>query len=155
MVSVVLGVILVPLVGKMADSIDPRCILPTAFLTRVLAIAAFCFIGSPASFYAYGVSVLLVLGTVMENVTVDVILLRNADKQIRGVIYGFAIACGYLGQMFFAAAGGILFDRVGPYWPFILVGALDLAFAMLCMLLSCCGVIVNDLKDQSAKEQEN
>lgn len=97
MVSVVLGVLLVPLVGKLADTADPRCILPTAFIARAFAVAMFCFIKSPATFYSYAVSILLVLGTVLENVTVDVILLRNADKQIRGVIYGFAIACGYLG----------------------------------------------------------
>lgn len=42
-------------------------------------------------------SVFLVVGTVMENVIIDVILLRNADKQIRGIIYGIAVASGYLG----------------------------------------------------------
>lgn len=97
MVSVVLGVLLVPLVGKLADVIDPRCILPTAFLGRCGAIVMFLFVEDPSGLYSYVVSVLLVLGTVMENVTVDVILLRNADKQIRGVIYGIAISAGYLG----------------------------------------------------------
>ena len=80
MVSVVLGVLLVPIVGRLADTIDPRCILPTSFLSRAMAVVMFCYIKSPATLYSYFVSVLLVLGTVLENVTVDVILLRNADK---------------------------------------------------------------------------
>ena len=110
-VSVVLGLLLVPVVGRVADLIDPRILLPSCFSVRALAIVAFMYIQKPNSIYSYGVSVLLVLGTVMENVTVDVVLMRNADKQIRGVIYGIAVASGYVGQMIFSAAAGILFDR--------------------------------------------
>lgn len=95
--SVVLGLLLVPVVGKMADLLDPRIMMPCAFLTRALGVVAFMYIKTPNSIYSYCVSVLLVLGTVMENVTNDVVLLRNADKQIRGVIYGMAVACGYVG----------------------------------------------------------
>jgi hypothetical protein len=57
----------------------------------------FLFIEKPNSYFSYIVSVLLVLGTVMENVTVDCLLLRNAEKEIRGVIYGAATSCGFIG----------------------------------------------------------
>jgi MFS-type transporter involved in bile tolerance (Atg22 family) len=97
MVSVVLGVLLVPLVGKMADTLDPRVMLPCSFAARASAIVLFCFIKDPSTIYSYCVSVCLVLGTVLENVTIDVVLLRNADTQIRGILYGIAVASGYFG----------------------------------------------------------
>jgi MFS-type transporter involved in bile tolerance (Atg22 family) len=80
MVSVVFGMLLVPLVGKMADTIDPRFMMPFAFMCRAGAIVLFCFIKDPSNIYSYCVSVCLVLGTVLENITIDVVLLRNADK---------------------------------------------------------------------------
>lgn len=80
MVSVVLGVLFTPIVGKLADRINPQFMLPVSFMARFLAIVCFMFVKDPSSAYGYVVSVLLVLGTVMESVTVDVFLLRNADK---------------------------------------------------------------------------
>lgn len=55
-------------------------------------------------------------------------------------------AFGYIGMLIFSIVGGILFDRIGPYTPFLFVGALDAAFFILSSLLACCGVIKNDLK---------
>lgn len=80
--------------------------------------------------------------------------LRNADKEIRGVINGTAVAFGYAGQLILCVVGGWLFDNVGPKSPFILVGALDLVFATASLILGCTGVIYNDirLREQQAKE---
>jgi len=97
MVSVVFGVLLVPVCGKIADTCNPQYVLPIAFFSRTISISLFWFIVSPSGYYSYAVSVLLVLCTVMENVTVDCLLLRNADREIRGVIYGAATSCGYIG----------------------------------------------------------
>ena len=52
---------------------------------------------------------------------------------------------GYIGQLIFSIVGGILFDRFGPKVPFYFVGCLDLAFALVCLFLACCGTIVNDV----------
>lgn len=109
-VSVVLGVCMVPLVGKAVDACNPKWVLPFGFFCRFGAIVMFMFIKSPSGIYSYCVSVLLVLCTVIENVTVDSLILRNADKEIRGVIYGAGSACGYFGMLVFSLVGGILFD---------------------------------------------
>ena len=42
--------------------------------------------------------------------------------------------------------GGWLFDNVGPKSPFILVGGLDLIFAVMSLILGCTGVIFNDIR---------
>jgi MFS family permease len=145
-VSVVLGLLIVPIAGKLADKYNPQVILPIAFFVRFCSIVMFMFIDNPKTYYAFGVSVFVVVGTAMENVTVDCLLLRNADKEIRGVIFGVGTACGYVGMLIFSIVGGILFDRIGPYTPFLLVGCLDATFFVFSVLLACCGVIKNDLK---------
>jgi MFS-type transporter involved in bile tolerance (Atg22 family) len=109
-VSVVLGVCMVPLVGKAVDAFNPKLVLPFGFFCRAGAIIMFMFIKTPSGIYSYCVSVLMVLCTVIENVTVDSLILRNADKEIRGVIYGAGSACGYFGMLVFSLVGGILFD---------------------------------------------
>ena len=68
----------------------------------------FYFIKNPKTLYSFAVSVFVVVGTAMENVTVDCLLLRNANKEIRGVILGFGTACGYIGMLIFSIVGGIL-----------------------------------------------
>lgn len=54
--------------------------------------------------------------------------------------------------MFFSAAAGILYDRAGPKWPFILVGISDASFAVFCILMALCGVIRNDIKERKELE---
>lgn len=146
--SVVLGVILSLGVGKIVDEFNPQVILPLAFFFRMGAIIMFCFIHDPSSYYSYGVSVVLVTGTVFETLTTDSLLLRLADERIRGLIYSTGHSFGSLGILIFSLGGGILFDRYGPYMPFMLVGALDFLFAVLASLLACCGVVKNDIKER-------
>ena len=47
--------------------------------------------------------------------------------------------------MIFSISGGVLFDSVGPYAPFMMVGILDLSFAILAILCACCGALKNDI----------
>ncbi len=110
------------------------------------------FITDPSHWYAYAVGVALVLGSCMESITVDVLLFRTADTQIRGSLYGISVASGYVGQMIFVFCGGLLFDNVGPYWPFVLVGCFDVTFGLLAIVLSLCGVIKNDIEEKKKED---
>jgi len=85
------------------------------------------------------------LGTMMENMTVDCLLLRKADPKIRGVLNGTAVAVGYSGLFFYSIVGGLLFDHYGPYSPFILIAVFDLLFAIVLGVAAYFGVIYNDL----------
>ena len=80
--------------------------------------------------------------------------MRNAEKEIRGVVYGTAVAMGYGGQFILCLAGGWLFDNVGPKTPFYFVGILDITFAIFVVILSCCGVIENDIELRKKKVEE-
>ena len=141
MVSVVCGVAFVPIVGKLADNVNPQIMLPTACLVRMSSCVGFYFIDDPTSYFAYFISIMLVLGTLMEGVCNDAVLFRNADREIRGVIFGTSTAFGFTGQFVFSLVGGYLYDEVGPKWPFMLVGACDLTLFVITALLGCFGVI--------------
>lgn len=78
--SVICGVAFVPLVGKLADRVNPQITVPLSFFVRFLSIVGFYFIKNPAGWYAYLISSVLVLGTLMETVTIDAVLFRNADR---------------------------------------------------------------------------
>lgn len=80
--------------------------------------------------------------------------MRNAEREIRGVIIGTSIAFGYVGQFVLCILGGWLFDHVGPKTPFYFVGILDVAFAVTAGLLGCCGLIENDIAKRKKLAEE-
>ena len=148
LVSVVLGVLGSPLMGYVVDNYNPKCVIPLAFGIRAAGVGLFMQIKDPSSIYAYAVGVLLVMGTVFEGLVADCLLLRLADERTRGILYGAGHAFGSIGTLVFSLVGGILYDRHGPYMPFIFVGVLDLGFAILAALLACCNVVKNDIAER-------
>ena len=48
--------------------------------------------------------------------------------------------CGQFGIMIFSLLCGYLFDNIGPYSPFILMGILDFTFAFVVLILSYYGL---------------
>ena len=147
-VSVVFGLVLMPFLGKIVDIVNPQIVIPLAFFVRMTGIVFFLFIKDPSSIYSYSVSVVLVLGTSFETLATDCLLLRNAEPRVRGLVFGTGHAFGSLGILLFSLVGGILFDRYGPYVPFMLVGACDASFCFVSIILSLCGVIKNDIKEK-------
>lgn len=153
-VSVVCGMACVPIVGRLADNVNPQIMLPVSCLFRLSSIVGFYFIEDPKSYYSYGISTAIVLGTLLESICNDAVLFRNADREIRGVIFGTSNAFGFTGQFIFSLVGGYLFDEYGPKCPFLLVGACDLVLFVITALLACCGVITNDIALRKQKEAE-
>jgi len=61
------------------------------------------------------------------------------------------MACGFMGQLIFAAIGGILFDQVGKYMPFVFVGGLDCVMVVFTLIMGCGGCLKNDIKKEDDK----
>ena len=87
-ISVVIGSLIIPVMGKIVDKFNPQIVVPMVFLLRAISIFMFMFVQDPRSFFSYLTSVLMVMGTMSEIVCCDAISLRTANKEIRGVIYG-------------------------------------------------------------------
>lgn len=80
--------------------------------------------------------------------------MRNAEREIRGVIYGTGVAMGYLGQLILCLLGGWLFDHVSVKGPFIFIGVLDLIFAVVVVILGAKGIIKNDITERKQQSLE-
>ena len=145
MTSIIVGTCAIHFVGKFADKCNPQVAMPLSFFARMLTIVMFVQIDDPGTTFCIFTSCVMMLATMMENMTVDCLLLRKADPKIRGVLYSTAVAIGYCGLFIFSLVGGLLFDSYGPYAPFILIGFLDLVFGSTLAILGYCGIIRNDL----------
>ena len=153
MVSVIIGLAFSPLIGWLSDRTSPLISIPCSFLLRAGSIGLFVLIENPTHVYAFAVGCLLILGTTCEQICADSILMRNAEREIRGVLYGTSVACGFLGQLVLCLAGGWLFDHVGPKTPFFFVGVLDIICALITILCGCCGWIKNDIEERKQKAE--
>ena len=67
--------------------------------------------------------------------------MKNMRPQIRGTLCGLAFFFGSIGTTTFALAGGEMFDTVGPYAPFMLVGIVDFITFFIACTFICSGLV--------------
>lgn len=140
-VSILLSTLTIPFVGKVCDNMAETKIMPISFLTRFLSTVAFCFLKTPNDLFAYVVAVIMIVGTIVENISVESIFLKNLPKETRGILCGAMSFVGQLGILFYTLVAGYMFDNIGPGSPFVLLGSLDLIFVILCFISYKKGII--------------
>ena len=75
--------------------------------------------------------VLLGIGQISAFLGAQTIIGKEAPEAVRASVIGVFNFCGALGILVLTGIGGVLFDRVGPWAPFFLVGLLNGAVALL------------------------
>ena len=151
--SIIVGGLLAPVTGKLVDKVNPRILLPVAFILRALTIVLFYFVSDPEGFLSFLSAILMVMMTANEMLTVDAIILRSADKEIRGTIFGLTTGLSYLGMLVTALVGGYLVDLFGAKYPFYFVGCCDTLFAIFVIIYGVCmGRIKDDVKERKMQE---
>ncbi len=136
--------LVIPIFGYLSDKVDLRYVIPFAFLSRGIVAASFKSIENPKDFDAYVICVLLVITSVIQFLSVEVMFMRNMQSTIRGTMTGIAFFFGSVGTTTFVMVGGILFDQVGPWAPFMLVGAVDGIIIIFIVIYLGCGLIKRD-----------
>ena len=63
------------------------------------------------------------------------------NGKIRGTLSGLAMFFGGIGTTVFTLIGGIIFDQVGPWAPFMLVAGADTAVLAFSVIFIGCGLI--------------
>lgn len=129
-ISVIIGVMGMPLIGIFSDRYSPTITLPASFFTRFIAMFMFMFVTDPNTFYSYFCSIFMIFGTAFEGIVAVSMNFRMADPEIRGVMSGIMSGIGYGGQLVFCLIGGFLFDYMSSYAPFAFVGLLDLSMTI-------------------------
>jgi len=145
---VIIGVIVVlitmPLYGLLVDKADLRVIIPVTFLGRGLCAGSFYFITNPEMWQSYTLCIVTIMISVVQFLSVEVVFMRKMSGQIRGTLSGVAFFFGSVGTTAFALVGGIIFDTIGPWAPFMLVGGADLVVLLVCLVFVLGGFIKRD-----------
>lgn len=88
MISMILTGVLLPVIGHLADKTPSRLIIPVAFFIRCVACLNFVTLSSPNSLGSYISCSFLILATVLENVSIEVLFMRNMPGDVRGAMNG-------------------------------------------------------------------
>jgi len=70
--------------------------------------------------------------------------MRNMKSTIRGTLNGIAFFFGGVGTTVFVYVGGILFDTVAPWAPFMVVGIADFVVIIFALVFIFTGMIKRD-----------
>ena len=76
-ISVLISAFIFPFVGTICDEYSPRFIIPFAFAFRSITTVMFYYLSSPNTYAAYVICILMVVATVIENISVDSIFVKN------------------------------------------------------------------------------
>lgn len=79
---------------------------------------------------------MMIVGTIIENISVDTIFAKNLPKETRAILNGAYSFSGQVGILIYSFVSGWLFDNYGPTSPFVLVGILDVLFAIAIIIAS-------------------
>lgn len=75
---------------------------------------------------------LLGIGQISAFIGAQTIIGKEAPESVRGSVIGLFNFSGAVGILILTGIGGWLFDQVGPWSPFVLVGLLNGLIAILC-----------------------
>ena len=94
---------------------------------------------SPKSFASVTLCCLLIIFTVIEAISIEVLLMRGMPSQIRGTMMGMFAFFGQMGTLMFTLIGGQLFDRIDRNAPFVFLAMMDTLLVLLTLTLICLG----------------
>lgn len=130
-----------PLFGKVCDKLDPRMIVPATFAARGFIAASFKYLNDPRGWHANIFCILMITMSMISFISVEVLFMRNMKPHIRGTLSGIAFFFGSIGTTFFALAGGIMFDSIGPWAPFLFVASADCFVFIISLIFIMFGLI--------------
>ena len=133
-----------PIFGYYSDKGDPRIMIPLTFLARGTVACSFRFIDDPQTVEARLLAVCLTVTSIIQFLSVEVLFMRNMKSTIRGTLYGIAFFFGCAGSTLFVYVGGILFDKVAPWAPFMVVGVSDFAVIVFALVFIFFGLLKRD-----------
>jgi MFS family permease len=67
------------------------------------------------------------IGEASAIVSAGVLIGQEAPADRRGAVFGSYSLAGSIGQILLTSVGGLVFDRIGPHAPFVMMGIVNLA----------------------------
>jgi MFS family permease len=119
------GLIFAIIFGLMLRRIDRITAGVIAMVVASVGYFAGGFIDDPRSPTLIPAVILLGLGQVSAIVASQVVLGREAPKDVRGAVFGLASVAASAGILFANFAGGQLYDLIGHAAPFFLIAGIN------------------------------
>jgi MFS family permease len=93
------------------------------------------FVDDPLAPAAIPLFLVLGVGQISAFFGATVLISHEAPKLKRGAVIGMFNMCGAIGIFVTSGVGGRLFDSIGPYAPFVLVGAMNFCVFLLALVV--------------------
>ena len=132
-------IVFAPLFGLIADKVPSKVLVPVAFSLRGAIGYAFLFIKDPESVWATLISVTLIVFTLLEAVSIEILFFRGLPGHIRGTMVGIMAFCGHVGLLIFTFLAGMMFDGIGRNAPFVFLAILDCCFVAIVLVMVSLG----------------
>lgn len=103
-------------------------------VTMALGMIGYCalvLVEDPLAAVSIPFFLLLGIGQISAFLGAQTVIGKEAPEATRGSVIGVYNFCGALGILILTGIGGLLYDKVGPWAPFFLVGTLNGAVALL------------------------
>lgn len=139
LVSTAATIFLLPILGHLGDKIPSPVIVPLAFTLRGVVGYSFMTLDKPDSAIAQTLCCLLIIFTVIEAVSIEVLLMRGMPSAIRGTMMGVFAFFGQVGTLLFTLIGGQMFDRVGRNSPFVFLAVMDTFLVVIALSMTALG----------------
>ena len=130
-IAVLISAFVFPFVGRICDTYQPKYTIPFSFFFRSLSTFFFLNVESPNSWGSYFSCILMIIATIIENISVDSLFAKNLPKETRAILNGAYSFSGNIGILLYSLLSGWLVDNVGPKSPFALIGILDILFGVV------------------------
>ena len=104
--SAAVCVFILPLIGKLCDTVDPRKIMPLAFMARCWTTYMFWLLEKPNTFNCFATCIAMVVATIAEQISCDSIFMKNLNKETRGILSVDYSLIGQIGILIFSLVGG-------------------------------------------------
>lgn len=137
--STIATIFLLPILGHLGDKVPSAVIIPIAFTLRGLCGLSFMWMNDPQSVISMTLCCLLIIMTVVESVSIEVLFMRGMPRAIRGTMASVMAFFGLLGTLVFTLVGGQLFDRIDKSAPFVFLASMDFLLVIIAMGLISTG----------------
>jgi len=124
-VNVLVATICSPVFGYLTDRFSRKLILCVSLFLSGLGYALMSSLDSPYHTQIYFAMALMGMGLSGITISAQTLTADLAPKELTGSVLGVYNTAGAIGILFFAFAGGYLFDHIGFTAPFLLKGIAD------------------------------
>ncbi|MDP6437930.1 MAG: MFS transporter [Gammaproteobacteria bacterium] len=119
-----------PIAGWLNDRMDRVKAMALAMFLAAVGYTGCAFIPDPLGPWMYPAGVLLGIGQISAVTASQTLIGQEAPPAYRGSVVGMFSMFGAAGILFISSIGGLLFDRIAPVAPFVLIG---IANGILCI----------------------